>query len=75
MKNVKLILLTSLVSAFVSVAVYRFFEKPREVIIREKMPATYANYSPDAFYGNAQRNFLSAAPNNFISILFQLLNP
>jgi len=67
MKNLKLILLTSLVSAFVSVAVYRFFEKPREVIIREKMPATYANYSPDAFYGNAQRNFISAAPNNFIS--------
>ena len=67
MKNVKLVLAASLLSAFFSVSIYRFFEKPKQIIIKEKIPATYANYSNDAFVGNAQRTFLASSPTNFIA--------
>ncbi|HHH50577.1 MAG TPA: PDZ domain-containing protein [Saprospiraceae bacterium] len=67
MKNVKLVLATSLLSAFLSVAIYRFFEQPKQIIIKEKIPATYAKYSDDTFVGSAQRKFLASSPTNFIS--------
>ncbi len=56
---------TSLFSAFLAVFVYRFFETPREVVIRETVPARYTNYNEDPLNDIRPRTFLSSAPTNF----------
>ena len=66
MKNLGIILFVSLLSAFIAIAAYRYFEKPREVIIRESSPAMYTNYSDQLLSSNVQRKFLSSSPTNFI---------
>ena len=70
MKNLGLIVLVSLISAVISVSLYKYFEDPREVIIRESVPALYTNYSnpsDEIMAGSPQRSFLSSAPTDFIS--------
>ncbi|MEM1320409.1 MAG: Do family serine endopeptidase [Bacteroidota bacterium] len=67
MKNFGLIILASVISAIVSVSLYRYFEEPREVIIRESAPAMYTNYSDQLPSGLAPRQFLSSSPTNFTS--------
>jgi len=66
MKNIGLIVLVSVLSAIVSVSAYKYFEEPREVIIRESNPAMYTNYTDEMLSGNRQRAFLSSSPTNFI---------
>jgi serine protease Do len=66
MKNQFLLVGSSLLSAMLAVFIYRLVDKPREVIIRESIPARYTYYQ-DPFDGSAQRQFLSSAPTNFIS--------
>ena len=66
MKNIGLIVLVSVLSAIVSVSAYKYFEEPREVIIRDSSPAMYTNYTDELLSGNRQRAFLSSSPTNFI---------
>ncbi|MBV6425852.1 MAG: hypothetical protein KIPDCIKN_00338 [Haliscomenobacter sp.] len=57
---------TSLASAVLAVALYRFLEKPREVVVRNNLPATYAyqGLQPGTTRtGNTY--FQSAAPTQF----------
>ncbi|GJM33013.1 MAG: protease [Saprospiraceae bacterium] len=56
---------TSLVSAFLAVFLYKFFETPREVVIRETVPARYTNYNDDPLDAIRPRTFLSSAPTDF----------
>jgi Do/DeqQ family serine protease len=44
MKQVALVLCSSICSALLAVLIYRYFEQPKEVIIRESKPVLYANY-------------------------------
>ncbi len=67
MKNLVLLTAVSVLSALVSVSVYKYFESPREVIVRETVPARYTNYTDDLLSGGIQRNFLSSSPTNFIT--------
>ncbi len=65
MKNLVLITIVSVLSALISVTVYKHFEKPQEVIIREQAPVRYTNYTDDLLSGNRQQTFAAASPTNF----------
>lgn len=65
MKNLVLVTVVSVLSALISVSVYKHFEEPREVIIREQSPVRYTNYTDEDLSGNKQRTFLSSSPTNF----------
>lgn len=65
MKNLLVITVVSVLSALISVSVYKHFEEPREVIIKEQSPVRYTNYTDNLLSGKQQRNFTSATPTNF----------
>lgn len=67
MKKYGLIVVSSVMSALLAIFIYRFFESPQEVIIRETTPAKYTNFTQEASNLPNQRVFLSSAPTNFIS--------
>ena len=62
-----LILLVSVVSSFSTVMIYKYFDSPQQVIIRESSPAKYTNYTDRLFSDVAKRQFLSATPSDFTS--------
>ncbi len=64
MKQILIVVLSSLLSALAAVMIYRWVEQPQEVIIREPAPATYANMGRDPL-DVPLRTFLSSAPTNF----------
>ncbi|MCO6490343.1 MAG: Do family serine endopeptidase [Phaeodactylibacter sp.] len=65
MKQYVLIGVSSLFSALLAIMIYRFFDEPREVIIRETVPARYTNFDPMDV--SKQRIFLSSSPTDFIA--------
>ena len=65
MKQYVIIGASSLLSALLAVLVYRFFEQPKEIIIRETVPARYTNFDPMDI--SKQRVFLSSSPTDFIA--------
>ncbi|MFT5167365.1 MAG: serine protease Do [Saprospiraceae bacterium] len=65
MKNLVLITAVSVLSALISVSVYKHFEKPQEVIIRDQAPVRYTNYTDDLLSGNRQQTFTASSPTNF----------
>lgn len=68
MKNIAMLLGVSILSSIIAISGYRYFEEPREVIIREAIPARYANYSEDrSITANVQRSIGTSSPTNFIS--------
>lgn len=67
MKQYGMIIVSSLLSALMAVVIYRYFEKPKQIIVREAGPAQYANWSEDLLNDIRPRTFLAAAPNNFTS--------
>ena len=68
MKKYIPIFLTSLLSAIMAIAIYRFFEEPKVIIRETNASPQYANFEDgDLFSGTQQRNFISSAPTDFIS--------
>ncbi len=69
MKNLGPIILASVLSAFIAVTAYRFFDPPvKEVIIQESAPARYTNFNDeDNGASHHVRKFLSSSPTNFIT--------
>ncbi|MEM1120819.1 MAG: trypsin-like peptidase domain-containing protein [Bacteroidota bacterium] len=65
MKTFWVALIASTLSAIFAVGLYRMVEPPREVVIRETIPAKYTNYTDELLSDNRQRTFASAAPTNF----------
>lgn len=65
MKQYGVVAVSSILSAILAVFIYRIFEQPREILIRESQPATYAAYSDDPLNSSRERLFLSSAPTNF----------
>lgn len=65
MKKYGIVAISSLLSALLAILIYKQVEEPREVIIRETVPARYTNFG-DPFSEPLQGTFLSAAPTNFI---------
>ena len=62
-----IILLVSVISSFMTVLIYKHFDTPQQVFIRESSPAKYTNYTDRLFSDVANRQFLSSAPTNFTS--------
>ncbi len=59
-------ILSSLFSAVLAVVLYKQFEQPREVIIRETLPARYTTQNgEDVLTGEKFRSVISAAPTSF----------
>ncbi len=67
MKQYGILAATSLLSALLAIGIYRFFEQPKEVIIRETIPARYTDFIDDPLSSLRPRTFLSSAPTNFIA--------
>lgn len=67
MKKLLPIILSSLISAVLAVFLYRQFEEPQEVIIRESTPAKYTNLADDPLNDIKPRTFLSTSPTDFTS--------
>ena len=69
MKNIAMLLGVSLLSAVIAITGYKYFEEPREVIIREAIPARYATYQNNkpSITANLQRSLSSSSPTNFIA--------
>jgi serine protease Do len=68
MKNTIVVVAASLVSALLAVAVYRYFEEPTTIIIREEAEpsATYASiYESGALSTSSGGTYYSAAPTDF----------
>ena len=68
MKKYGFTLLTSILSALLAVFLYDRIQEPREVIIRETLPARYTNLqnAPDLLSRPATQPEFRAAPNNFV---------
>lgn len=69
MKRVLPILITSLLSAILAVALYKYFEPPCGLAITDSNgEPVYTRYGDDIlFSGNLQRTFLSSEPTDFVS--------
>lgn len=67
MKTFWIVLISSTLSAIFAVSLYKLVEPPREVVVRETVPARYTNYTDELLSGNKQRAFLSSSPTNFIA--------
>lgn len=67
MKTFWIVLIASTLSAIFSVGLYRMIETPKEVIIKETIPAKYTNYTDELLSGERQRKFISSSPTNFIA--------
>jgi serine protease Do len=67
MKSYLTIIGSSLLSALLAVIIYRHFEEPGQVVIRETVPAVHTNYSDDPLSELRLRAFLSSSPTNFIA--------
>ena len=68
--NNKIILIAvaaSVAAAAATVGALRYFESPREIVIRDGATARYANFDDFVLSGRLQRNFVSSAPTNFIA--------
>lgn len=65
MKQYGVIAVSSILSAIIAVFIYRVFEEPREILIRDSQPAKYTAYSDDPLNSPRERLFLSSAPTNF----------
>jgi serine protease Do len=66
MRNIAMILGSSILSALIAIVIYRQVAPPEKVIIRETVSPQYANFN-DPLDGTIQRSFLSSAPTNFIA--------
>jgi len=63
MKQYVAIVVCSLISALLAVGIYAYLQDPKEVIIRETIPAQYTNFDP--LEVSKQRRFISSAPTDF----------
>ena len=67
MKTFWIALASSFLSAVLAVGLYKTLESPKQVVVRETIPARYTNYTDELLNGKQQRKFLSSSPTNFIA--------
>lgn len=67
MKTFWIALVSSTLSAIFAVGLYRMIEPPKEVVVRETVPARYTNYTDKLLAENRQRTFVASSPTNFIA--------
>jgi len=67
MKTFWIALIASMLSAIFAVGLYRMIDTPKEVIIKETIPARYTNYTDELLSGKSPRRYISSSPTNFIA--------
>ncbi len=67
MKQYVVVALSSLLSAFLAVFIYRLVAPPQELIIRDSPTEAYAHLANDPLSDAPLRTFLSSSPTNFIA--------
>jgi len=68
MKNTAIILITSLFSAVIAVAIYKYFEASSEhAYLEGEMPARYTRLENNGLNDQRLRTFLSSSPTDFIT--------
>ena len=68
MKNTAIILITSLFSAVIAVAIYKYFEASSEhAYLEGEMPARYTRLENNGLNDQTLRTFLSSSPTDFIT--------
>lgn len=67
MKNTAHLLMVALLSSLITVALFKTFENPGKIIVRERMPAYAASIDDDLLSGLKQRTFVSSTPTDFIA--------
>ena len=56
-----------MLSAIFAVGLYRMIDTPKEIIIKETIPARYTNYTDELLSGKSPRRYISSSPTNFIA--------
>ncbi len=67
MKTFWIALIASMLSAIFAVGLYRMIDTPKEIIIKETIPARYTNYTDELLSGKSPRRYISSSPTNFIA--------
>ena len=68
MKKFLPIIASSVLSALLAIVIYKFFEGPQKIIIKDNTAAAqYAKAMEDPYSGVLQRHFLSSSPTDFIA--------
>jgi len=67
MKNTAHLLIVALLSSFITIALFKTFDNPGKIIIRERVPTYSASIDDDLLSGIKQRTFVSSTPTDFIS--------
>ncbi len=66
-RTIFIAVVASFATAILTVLGIRYFESPREIVLRDGSNARYANFADFNLSGNLQRKFLSSSPTNFIA--------
>lgn len=67
MKNTIGMILVAVLSAVLSIAGYKYFEEPQQVIIREEVPARYTNFEGAVKSKSSSSISSATAPSDFIA--------
>jgi len=64
-RTISLLFAVAILSSFLTVMIYKYFDTPTQIIYKESAPAKYTNYTDRLFSDANQRQFLSSSPTNF----------
>ncbi|MBK8504982.1 MAG: trypsin-like peptidase domain-containing protein [Saprospiraceae bacterium] len=69
MKNVALLIFVSMLSSLMTVGLFKFFDAPEKIIIREPVHVqrTSGTVADELFSGGRQRSFIASTPTDFVT--------
>ena len=67
MKNIALLIIVSLFSSLITIGVFKYFDTPQKIIIREPVHVQKASIHDELFSGTRQRTFIASSPTDFVS--------
>jgi Do/DeqQ family serine protease len=67
MKNVASLIIVSLFSSLLTIGLFKLFESPEKIIIREPVHVQKTSLNDELFSGSRQRNFIASSPTDFVS--------
>ena len=71
MKNSLTILMTAILASFITIALFKLFEKPDTMIVRERIPATLYPINPPTPQSTFSRNYLPVNSEDVVSDIFE----
>src|SRR5690606_14612578 len=71
MKNSLTILMTAILTSFITIDLFKLFEKPETIIVRERIPATLYPINPPTPQSTFSRNYLPVNSEDVVSDIFE----